>query len=103
MNTSEKTDESPMPVLMLFVTGSAPRSQRARANLERMLEYIGRSDLQPYEIDMLEQPEQGLTHAVFATPTLLKTSETGDVTVLYGDLGDPDRLHHFLADLAPGS
>ncbi len=103
MSSNEPTGESPMPVLTLFVTGTAPRSERARANLARMLEHIGRGDLQPQEIDLLEQPQQGLTNAVFATPTLLKTSDTGDVSVLYGDLSENDRLERFLADLAPGS
>ncbi len=103
MSSNEPTGESPMPVLTLFVTGTAPRSERARANLARMLDSIGRGDLQPQEIDLLEQPEQGLTNGVFATPSLLKASETGDVSMLYGDLSDADRLHRFLADLASGS
>ncbi len=103
MSTQEGTGESPMPVLTLFVTGTAPRSQRARANLARMLEHMGRSDLQYYEVDMLEQPEQGLTHSVFATPTLLKTTEDGEISVLYGDLSERDRLHRFLADLETDS
>lgn len=95
--------ETPIPVLTLFVTGTAPRSQRARDNLARMLEALGRSDLGPREIDLLEQPEQGIAYSVFATPSLLKTSETGDVSVLYGDLSEEDRLRQFLSDLAPGS
>ncbi|RUR30458.1 hypothetical protein ELY33_11425 [Vreelandella andesensis] len=89
-----------MPLLTLFVTGTAPRSQRARVNLAQMLNRIGRSDIQPYEIDLLEQPGQGITHSVFATPSLVKANETGEVSVLYGDLSDEERLSHFLADLA---
>lgn len=99
MSTSHQTGESSMPLLTLFVTGTAPRSQRARANLARTLKYIKRSDIRPYEIDLLEQPEQGITHSVFATPSLLKASENGEVSVLYGDLSDEDRLYRFLADL----
>ncbi|MFP4462751.1 MAG: circadian clock KaiB family protein [Guyparkeria sp.] len=88
-----------MPALTLFVTGTAPRSQRARANLVHMLEQLGRSNIRPYEIDLLEQPEQSITHSVFATPSLLRTSDTGAVSVLYGDLSDEDALRRFLADL----
>ncbi len=101
MSTHQPPGESAMPVLTLFVTGSAPRSQRARINLTRMLERIGRSDLQPYEIDLLEQPQQGITFSVFATPSLLKTHDSGEVSMLYGDLSEQDRLHRFLSDLAP--
>lgn len=101
MSTSPKSGESSIPMLTLFVTGTAPRSQRARINLARMLERIGRSDLRPYEIDLLKQPEQGITNSVFATPSLLKTSDTGEVAVLYGDLSDEHHLHRFLSGLEP--
>lgn len=99
MSTVQSSGESSMPVLMLFVTGTAPRSQRARTNLARILERINRSDLQPYEIDLLQQPEQGLKHSVFATPSLLRVSPSGEVSVLYGDLSEEDRLSAFLSEL----
>lgn len=101
MNTPQQSGESSIPILTLFVTGNAPRSERARSNLSRMLARLGRADIHPYEIDLIEQPDQGISHSVFATPSLLKTSATGEVSVLYGDLSEAERLHHFLADLAP--
>lgn len=100
MNTTGESGESSIPILTLFVTGNAPRSRRARSNLSAMLARLGRTDLRPYEIDLLAQPEQGLSNSVFATPSLLKTSATGEVSVLYGDLSDEPRLQRFLADLA---
>ncbi|MDR9425152.1 MAG: circadian clock KaiB family protein [Marinobacter sp.] len=100
MNAIRKqTGEAALPVLMLFVTGSAPRSQRARANITHMLECLNCQNIRPYEIDLLEQPEQGIKHSVFATPSLLKVSPTGEVSVLYGDLSEEDRLRRFLSDL----
>ncbi|WP_019570371.1 MULTISPECIES: circadian clock KaiB family protein [unclassified Thioalkalivibrio] len=99
MNENQDHGEASIPVLTLFVTGSAPRSQRARANLARMLEQIGRSDMQPQEVDLLEQPEQGITQSVFATPSLLKTDTHGEVSVLYGDLSEEEKLRRFLAEL----
>lgn len=90
-----------MPILTLFVTGTAPRSQRARVNLANMLKQIHRTDVHPCEIDLLEQPSQGITHSVFATPSLLKTCSTGAVSMLYGDLSDADVLLRFLDDLEP--
>lgn len=103
MTTSQQHEESLMPMLTLFVNGTAPRSQRARANLAHMLEHIGRGDVRPYEVDMLKDPEQGITNSVFATPTLIKTSANGEVSVLYGDLSDRDRLQRFLQDLSSDS
>lgn len=102
MSAVQQSGESSLPVLMLFVTGTAPRSQRARTNIGHMLEHLNCTGLQPYEIDLLTQPEQGIKHSVFATPSLLKVSPTGQVSVLYGDLSDEDRLRRFLSDLDPG-
>ena len=100
MTDDSSAQESRMPRLILFVTGNAPRTQRARRNLASMLEQIGRDDLVPYEIDLLQQPQEGLTYSVFATPSLLKTDDEHGGSLLYGDLSDVDRLHKFLADLA---
>ncbi|MGM0951363.1 MAG: circadian clock KaiB family protein [Pseudomonadota bacterium] len=99
MSAIQQSGEAALPLLMLFVTGSAPRSQRARANIAHMLERLSCQNIQPYEIDLLEQPEQGIKHSVFATPSLLKVSPTGEVSVLYGDLSEEDRLRRFLSDL----
>ena len=101
MTSNAQRSESSIPALTLFVTGQAPRSERARRNLARMLTRIGLTDLQTLEIDLLEQPDQGVSHSIFATPSLLKTNASGEVSVLYGDLSEEDRLYHFLADLAP--
>ncbi|PYG03887.1 MULTISPECIES: circadian clock KaiB family protein [unclassified Thioalkalivibrio] len=98
-NETRDCGEASIPVLTLFVTGSAPRSQRARANLARMLEQLGRADLRPREVDLLEQPLQGITQSVFATPSLLKTDTNGEVSVLYGDLAEEEQLRRFLAEL----
>ncbi|PZA00522.1 hypothetical protein A6K26_003760 [Gammaproteobacteria bacterium 2W06] len=99
MTTETTTQHASTPVLILFVTGDAPRSRRARANLASMLERLGRSDLSPQEIDLLDQPQAGLSYAVFATPSLLKREPGRDGALLYGDLSDSDRLERFLADL----
>ncbi len=40
MSNHQPSGESSIPKLTLFVTGTAPRSQRARANLAHMLERI---------------------------------------------------------------
>ncbi|TQE99671.1 MAG: hypothetical protein FKY71_07455 [Spiribacter salinus] len=88
-----------MPLLILFVTGNAPRTVRARANLSRVLREMGLDSIKPQEVDLLETPQEGLTYSIFATPSLLRTDSGGDEGLLYGDLSDTDRLRRFLADL----
>ncbi|MBK5929619.1 hypothetical protein CCR82_03475 [Halochromatium salexigens] len=83
--------------LKLFVTGDAPRSKRARANLAEALERIGLDPDAVPEIDLSADPVQTLTFGIFATPALLRTSEAGDTEVLYGDLSERRALERFLA------
>jgi len=99
MNAESTRGESGMPALTLFVTGNAPRSRRARANLSAMLSKLGKGAITPPEIDLMAHPEQTVTYSVFATPALLKTAPTGERSVLYGDLSDEDKLGRFLADV----
>lgn len=87
--------------LLLAVTGDAPRSRRARVNLERALEALG-ADLSPREIDLLVEPEQSLAYGILATPALLHIKADGSNGVLYGDLSDEVRLMHFLEGLLGG-
>lgn len=99
MNAEIPKGESAVPALTLFVTGDAPRSRRARANLAAALEALGLESVTPLEVDLLAHPEQTVTHSVFATPALVKAGGTGRVSVLYGDLSEAGKLHRFLADL----
>ncbi|MGM0951659.1 MAG: circadian clock KaiB family protein [Pseudomonadota bacterium] len=101
MSAVQQSSESASPILMLFVTGTAPRSQRARASLAQMLERLNCNDIQPCEIDLLEQPRQAIKHSVFAAPSLLKVGPDGETSVLYGDLSEEERLRRFLSDLDP--
>jgi len=99
---SEETEQNEIgvPKLILFVTGDAPRSRRARENLTRALKAIGLSDLQPMEVDLLSEPQETITYSVFATPALLRTNDRGEVSVLYGDLADAPKLRDFVRDLS---
>lgn len=92
-------DESPVPPLMLFVTGNAPRSQRARKNLASALESLGLDSVKPLEIDLLSHPEYTVSYSVFATPALLRTGDDANMQVLYGDLSDEAKLRDFLRSL----
>jgi len=83
--------------LRLFVTGDAPRSQRARANLAEALEQIGLDASSVREIDLTADPAQTLVFRIFATPALLRTNDAGDAEILYGDLSERRALDRFLA------
>ncbi|MFP4061232.1 MAG: hypothetical protein ACOC26_02395 [Halochromatium sp.] len=83
--------------LTLFVTGDAPRSQRARANLAEALAQAGLDAEATREIDLTADPAQTLVYGIFATPALLRMSETGEAEVLYGDLSERRVLERFLA------
>lgn len=82
--------------LTLFVTGDAPRSQRARANLARVLAANGGAITEVAEVDLLSAPQQGLDHGIIASPALMLTPPEGAASTLYGDLSDAHRLSRFL-------
>lgn len=99
MSANQEQSESRLPSLTLFVTGNAPRSQRARKNLAAALRRLDVESIEPLEVDLLTHPKQSITHSVFATPALLKTSGEGEVAIIYGDLSDEGKLLDFLNDL----
>lgn len=82
--------------LTLFVTGDAPRSRRARANLARVLQANGGDAAEIVEVDMLSAPQQALDHGIFASPALMIAMSDGEASVMYGDLSDETRLVRFL-------
>ncbi len=96
MNMSKAGQESPLPVLTLFVTGDAPRSRRARNNLHSALERMGKASIRPLEIDLLRHPEKTESYSVFATPALIRMDEDGHKSVIYGDLSNDEKLLDFL-------
>lgn len=99
MTAETESAESAVPKLVLFTTGNAPRSRRARNNLAAALESQGLESVEPMEVDLLEHPEQTVSYSVFATPALLRTDDSGGVRVLYGDLSDERKLLDFLDEL----
>jgi len=100
MNPTNEPVDSSVHTLMLFVTGDAPRSRRARSNLSAALKKLGCDSITPLQIDLLEYPEESVRYSVFATPTLLRTRQDGMITTIYGDLSDERKLLDFIAPLA---
>ncbi|WP_462322729.1 circadian clock KaiB family protein [Halochromatium sp.] len=97
MNRPSETMATSPRRLRLFVTGDAPRSLRARANLAEALEQSGLDPNTVQEIDLTADPAQSLVFGIFATPALLRTNENGDAEILYGDLSERRALERFLA------
>lgn len=99
MNANQTQGESRVPTLTLFVTGDAPRSERARSNLAAALASLDLEAVNPLEVDLLEHPGQSVSHSVFATPALLRTGYGGRISIIYGDLSDETKLLAFLQPL----
>ncbi len=86
--------------ITLFVTGEAPRSQRARHNLEQALTELGIAREAVQTVDVFESPADALQNGVVAAPALLLRRPAGEISALYGDLTDADRLRSFLTPVA---
>lgn len=85
--------------LTLFVTGNAPRSRRARANLADALEALGYMPDCVQEVDVLAHPQVALEHGVFACPALMVGGPERGRSVMYGDLSETEKVRHFLREL----
>lgn len=96
MSIRAEANAAPPTRLILFVTGDAPRSRRAKANLAETLERLEIEPTELVEIDLTADPTQTLSYGIFATPALLRASESGRSEVLYGDLSERKTLERFL-------
>jgi circadian clock protein KaiB len=76
-------------VLKLYITGRTPRSERAIANLRRIVEAAPESEYELTVVDVLEQPHLAEQDRVLVTPTLIKQVPPPPRRVL-GDLSDLD-------------
>ena len=74
-------------ILELYVSGRAPNSLRAIANLEALCRdtALGRSKVEI--VDVFREPERALEASVLLTPTLLKRAP-GETVMIVGNLGD---------------
>ena len=78
----------PLLQLRLYITGQTPRSEKAIANLRRIMVAEGLEDAYEVEIiDVLERPEMAEEERILATPTLVRTLPP-PVRRVIGDLSD---------------
>lgn len=80
-------DVGPDWVLSLFVTGTTPRSMRARANLRDWMERAGSQRVRLDIIDVVECPALAEAERVLATPTLIRHKPLPRRKIV-GDLSD---------------
>lgn len=83
-------------VLTLFITGDAPRSRRARANLASAMADLDLETSHVAEVDLLDEPERTFEQGILATPALRYEGAQGAPEILYGDLSERERLEGFL-------
>ena len=86
-----RTPSIPAHLFRLYVTGGAPPSEQAVANLRRLCDDALGGDCRIDVIDVLEQPHLAEEDHILVTPTLIK-QEPPPLRRVLGDLSDPDRV-----------
>ena len=74
-------------VMRLYITGNAPNSVRAIANLEAICREHLKDGYKLEIVDVFEQPVRALADGVLVTPSLAKVSP-GPVVNVVGNLSD---------------
>jgi circadian clock protein KaiB len=80
--------------LRLYVTGSAPNSLAALANMKAVRAALD-DDHELEIVDVLERPERALADDVLVTPTLLKLAPRPLCRIV----GNLSNIHHVLSSL----
>jgi len=68
--------------LLLYIAGDAPNSSEALNNLHALCQEYLPGQYEIEVIDVLEHPDQALTHGVLIMPQLIKTSPAPTRTVI---------------------
>ncbi len=87
--------------LILFVVGDEPNSQQARRNMEDLCEIIE----EPVEcevIDVLKDFQTALQYDILATPALVRTHPSPQLTIL-GNMSDTKRILELLGHKEPAA
>lgn len=78
-------------VLKLYVAGRSPNSQRARSNLDQILEQNKPERFDLEIIDILENPMRAIKDGILVTPTLCKITPLPRVEI-FGNLSDMEKV-----------
>jgi circadian clock protein KaiB len=97
MGRKRATDKASNPtvetvvVLRLYISGNAPNSVRAIANLEAICQEHLKDGYKLEIVDVFEQPLRALTDGVLVTPSLAKVSPAPAANVV-GNLSDKSNV-----------
>ena len=80
-----------VPVLRLYVAGSAPNSLRAIANAKAICDEHFASGHELEIVDVLDHPQQALADGIVVTPTLLRLLPLPVLRVV-GNLSDSNQV-----------
>lgn len=78
---------SPLYRFRLYITGNAPNSVRAMANLTELCRYHLPDRHHIEVVDLLREPQRALSDRINMTPTLVKLSPGSQVRIV-GSLSD---------------
>jgi circadian clock protein KaiB len=81
--------------LKLYISGKTSRTERAVANLRRMLDEHPGIQYELDICDVLDQPQKAEEQKILATPTLILLSPPPAKRVI-GDLFDTKKVLHYL-------
>jgi circadian clock protein KaiB len=97
---SEKMPRLGRLSLRLYVAGSGPRAEAARANLRTLCAELAGRPPRIDIVDVFQQPERTILDAIIVTPTLVRLSPKPVLKIL-GTLSDLPRVRLALGIPAP--
>lgn len=77
--------------LRLYIAGDSPNSIVARSNLESVIGHLSQEDVSLEIVDVLRDPERGLTDGVLVTPMVIKVAPAPERRIV-GNLKDRAQL-----------
>lgn len=86
--------------LRLYVAGTRPSAQLAKANLKSLCAEFGSRQPRVDIVDVFQEPERTLSDNIVATPTLVRLSP-GPILKILGTLSDLTRVRWALGVEAP--
>lgn len=83
--------------LILFTAASSSQSNRAKGNIQALIDEHKDQDTLVASVDLLNPPEDAITYYILAIPTLLR-EEPEPAARLVGDLSDSQRVWKLLTN-----
>ncbi|HET6516284.1 MAG TPA: circadian clock KaiB family protein [Thermodesulfovibrionales bacterium] len=82
-------------ILKLYISGRTPRTERAVANLSRILDALPAADYEFSVCDVVDQPQAAEEDKILATPTLILISPPPARRIV-GDFSETEKVFSYL-------